>query len=89
MREEKYVDRTERRRKRDDSAPIGDAVEQSGSVPEVGDKASSTEYVDGHRNKPQARRHKQHTEYDEIPLLLRKRDPPCWATRPEQLLGRN
>src|SRR5215813_4849481 len=74
--------------RQDDSAPIRDAVDQSGSVPEFGEEASNNEYVDAHRNEPQARREEQHTEWDEIPILPRKHDPLCWATRPEQLLAR-
>src|SRR5262245_31438356 len=72
----------------DDSAPIRDAVDQSGSVPEVGEEASNNEYVDAHRNKPQSRRDEKHTEGDEIPILPGKHDPLCWATSPEQLLAR-
>src|SRR5262249_58805322 len=72
----------------DHSAPIRDTVDQSGSVPEFGEEASNNEYVDAHRNKPQACREEQHTECDEIPILPRKHDPLCWATCPEQLLVR-
>src|SRR5262249_7279028 len=72
----------------DDSAPIRDAVDQSGSVPEVGEEASNNGYVNEHRNKPPARRDEQHGECDGIPILSPKHDPLSRATRPEQLLTR-